>query len=162
VILAINVVAINAQGTKVGVVDAEAVIQQSKKGKSFFTEMENLKKQKESEIDGLVNALQAKQKDAQANAASMTEAKKQEVGLELQRMQNNLKRQSEDAQRELQIKLNNGLERFQKEISPLIRQVAVEKGLDLVLNYGSQSNIVYVKETINITGDVVKKYDATP
>jgi Skp family chaperone for outer membrane proteins len=38
----------------------------------------------------------------------------------------------------------------------------VEKGLDLVLNYGSQSNIVYVKETINITGDVVKKYDATP
>jgi outer membrane protein len=159
VMLVLSAVTTSAQGIKVGIVDADVVIQKSAKGKKFFAEMQEFNQEKKSQLEGMVNNFESKQKDAQAKAASMNEEKRREVGLELQRLQTAIKRAQEDAERERQKKLNNGLERIQKELGPLIRQMALEKGLDLVLNRGAQSGIVFMSERINITNDVIRKYD---
>lgn len=158
-LLAFGIHNLAAQSTKVGIVDADAIIQQSAKGKAFFDEYQRFTNSKRDEINRLVEDYRAKEKDAQAKAASLTEEKRQEIASELQRMQTDIKRKQEDAKRESQMKLNEKLETFQRELAPLIRQVAIEMGLDLVLNYGPQSSIVYFSDAINITDDVIRKYD---
>jgi len=147
--------------TNIGVVDFEQVIQKSARGKAFFAELEAFQKSKKDEIDGLAQALREKQKDAQAKAASLSEDKRQELGRELENLNTNLKRAREDAERESQIRIQQGLDRIQKELEPLVRQVALEKDLHLVLSYGAQTGIVFVHEKIDITADVIKKYDET-
>ena len=148
-----------AQGTKIGVVDANQIIEESNKGKGFFQEMQQFKITKEKEIEEMHKHYLERQKDAQAKAASMTEEKRSEIAFELEQMQKDIKRTQEDAERAFQQKLNERLEIFQREITPLIRQVSIEKGIDLVLDYNAGSNIVYMDDKINITKDVIAKYN---
>lgn len=148
-----------AQGTKIGVVDANQIIEESNKGKVFFQEMQQFKSTKEKELEEMHKHYLERQKDAQAKAASMTEEKSREIAFELEQMQKDIKRTQEDAERAFQQKLNERLEVFQREIAPLIRQVSIEKGIDLVLDYNAGSNIVYMDDKINITKDVIAKYN---
>ncbi|MDJ0835635.1 MAG: OmpH family outer membrane protein [Acidobacteriota bacterium] len=143
----------------VGVVDIEAVIKKSNKGKAFFEELDAFKTQKKSNIDNMVKTYREKQKDVQAKAASLSEDKKQSLALELQNMQTNIKRAQEDAERETQVKVQSGLEKLTGALEPLVRQVALEKDLHLVLQYGAQSGIVFFHEKIDITEDVIKKFN---
>ena len=156
---ALGATAFAHEGTRVGIVDADLVIQDSAKGKAFFAEYENIIKAKQTEIKAKRDELVEKQKDAQAKAASLSDDKKIELGRELERMQTDLKRMREDAERETQGVLNARLDEFRKELAPLIRQVAQDKNLDMVLNYGPNSNLVYFSDAVNITADVIKKYD---
>lgn len=149
-----------AQGTKIGVVDADVVIQKSAKGKAFFEEYQTFATGKKQEIDAKIEAYRAAEKDYNAKSASLSEDKRLEMYQDLERQQTDIRRMQEDAKRESETKLNLGLEKFRKELAPLIRQVAQEQGLDLVLNYGPNSNMVYFSDTINITDAVIAKYDA--
>lgn len=149
-----------AQTTKIGVVNAEAVVQKSSRGKAFFDQLNKFRDDKTAQIEAMIKDFNDKQKDAQAKAASLSDEKKQEISLELQKMQTDIKRTKEDAERESQLKVNTGLDAIQKELMPLVRQVALERGLDLVINVGGgQSGVVFFSENIDITDDVIKKYD---
>lgn len=148
-----------AQGTKVAIVDADVIVQKSQKGKAFFDEFQKFTEGKRTEIEKMVESFQAKQKDLQAKAASMSEDKKKESALELQRLQTEIQRAQEDAKRESDLRLNTALERFRKEIAPLVRQVAIEKGIDMVINNGPNTGLVYFSDAVNLTDAVIKAYD---
>ena len=158
-ILATLPVAALAQGHKIGIVDGDVVIQKSVKGKAFFDEYQSLAAAKQDEIKAKIDNFRAQEKDFQAKAASLSEDKNREMQVQLQEMQTDIKRLQEDAKRAMDLKLNTGLQKFQKELAPLIRQVALEKSLDLVMNNGPNSNIVFISEAIDITDAVIKKYD---
>ena len=147
------------EGSKIGVVDADVVIQKSIKGKKFFEEYNQLGQTRKGEIDTMIEAYRAQEKDLQAKAASLSEEKAKAMRTDLQKMQTDIKRKQEDAEQEIQAFFNDRLNQFRKELAPLIRQVAQEKSLDMVINYGPQSSLVYFSESINITEDVIKKYD---
>lgn len=147
--------------SNIAIVDADMIIQKSDKGKEFFAQMEEFSQSKREAIQKKVEDFRSKQKDVQAKAASMSEDKKSEALVNLQNMENEIKRMQEDAEREHKMKLNEGLERFQKELGPLIRQVAIEKGFDAVFNYGASSGLVYFSESIDITDLVIQRYNAT-
>lgn len=148
-----------AQGTKIGVVDADIVIQKSERGKAFFEEYQAFAQSKKGEIDAKIEEYRAMEKDYNAKSGSLSEDKRVEMYQSLERYQTDIRRMQEDAKRESESKLSLGLEKFRKELAPLIRQVAQEKGLDLVLNYGPNSNMVYFSDTINITDAVIQKYN---
>jgi len=159
ILAALLVPAFAAAQSKIGVVNANRVVQDCKKGKAFFETMDADNQAKRTEIESMVKKLQDTQKDAQAKAASMSEDKRKETAMELQKMDTEIKRFQEDAEQEAKLKLNAGLEKFQRELGPLIRQIALEKGLDLVLNDGQSSGIVFRSDNIDITDAVIKKYD---
>ena len=78
---------------------------------------------------------------------------------DLEALDREIKRMGEDAQRDTTAKLNQGLERFQRELGPLIRQIALEQGLQVVFNDGPSSGIVFRDVSVDITDAVIKKYD---
>ena len=147
------------EGTRIGVVDADIVIQKSAKGKAFFEEYKTLIKAKEDKIQAMIQTYQTQKKDLQAKAASLSEDKALDMQRNLKRMETDIKREQEDAERETKNLLNERLDTFRKELAPLIRAVAKEMNLDIVMNYGPQSGLVYFKENVNITDNVIKKYD---
>ncbi len=148
-----------AQGNRIGVVDADVVIQKSAKGKTFFEEYNVFIAGKEGEMKTMIDSYREKEKDFQAKQASLSEEKSKAMAVELQNLQTDIKRQREDAERESRQRLNEALDNFRKELMPLIRQVAQEKQLDLVLNLGPKSNMAYINPQINITEAVIMKYD---
>lgn len=151
-----------AQGTKFGIVDADRVIQESKKGKQFFEELQAFVKSKQDEIDVDIKAFQEKEKEFKSKMVTLSTEKRDAMAAQLQEMQVKLKRMTEDAENERQRRITRALEKFRQELSPLVRQVALEKSLDIVMNLGPEHQVVYFSESIDITKEVIAKYDAMP
>lgn len=160
ILVALSVAAVSAQGTKVGVVDPNTVVQESKKGKAFFAGHTAFINQKQLELKKETDAFQVKQDDLKKNATTMSPDQLRIAQAELQRMQTDIKRKQEDAQAEVNRRLEAGLSRMQREIAPLVKQVAVEKGLNLVLLNNPNTGVFYFDKTVDITADVTAKYDA--
>jgi Skp family chaperone for outer membrane proteins len=150
-----------AQGTTIAVVDAETVIQSSIKGKRFFTEMENFGKKRTEEIKAKVDQLREKDKEFQAKVNSLSEDKRKSMQQEMQKLDTEIKRMQEDAKRESDMRVNDALDNFRRELIPVIEQVAKARKAEIVLNIGPGSNIAYLSPTLDITPEVVKAYDAT-
>ena len=149
-----------AQGTIIGVINADQIIQASEKGQAFLKEIERFHQTKKNELEDLMTYVYNLQKDARDNAASLSEEKLHEISILIQEKQTEIKRKQDDAERESQLKLNEGIERFEKELTPLINQIAKEKGIDLVLNNNSSNGIMFVSDRIDITQDVIARYNA--
>ena len=68
-------------------------------------------------------------------------------------------RLSEDMARDMQELQYRLYTRLQNELIPIIEQIGKEKGFDLILDLG-RSGAVYVNPAIDITEEVIKRYDA--
>ncbi len=145
--------------TNVGIVDFDVVVQKSEKGKAFFADLISLQERHAAELRVLADARREKQKDAQARAASLSESQKNALRLELLQMETEYKRRKEDLEQELGRQQQSGMDTFERQLIPLVRQLALEKQLQLILSV-LNSGIVFFDETIDITNDVIKKYDA--
>ncbi len=150
--------AIMAQ-TRVGVVDADQVIYKSVKGKAFMLSLNKYVQQKQNEIKQVVAEAQQTEKEYKTKLASLSDEKKLAMEKKLSDYQTRIKRMQEDAKRELQIKQKQGFEKFQKLLQPVIDQLAKEKNLDIVFSR-SQSGIVYLSPTADLTAEAIKRVDA--
>ncbi|NOY22660.1 MAG: OmpH family outer membrane protein [Acidobacteria bacterium] len=150
--------AIMAQ-TRVGVVDADQVIYKSAKGKAFMLSLNNYVQQKQNEIKQVVAEAQQTEKEYKTKLASLSDEKKLAMEKKLSDYQTRIKRMQEDAKRELQIKQKQGFEKFQKLLQPVIDKLAKEKNLDIVFSR-SQSGIVYLSPTADLTAEAIKRVDA--
>jgi outer membrane protein len=146
---------------KIGIVNGDAVIQNSIKGKRFFKKFKAFTDKKTEEIKAKVAILKQKDKDFQAKAQSMSDEKRQAMGKELQNLQTDIKRMQEDAKRESDSMFQEGLAVFQKELAPIIQNMAKEEGFDIIINDGQGSNFLFYSAKVNITGKVIELYDAT-
>lgn len=146
---------------KIGIVDADVVIQKSIRGKRFFQEFEQFGKEKSELIKGKMAEFQDRQKDYQTKVNSLSEEKRNEMIVQLQNLEKEIKRLQEDAKQESDRRLNEALNKFRKELAPLIEQVATEQNLDIIINHGPQSNLVYFSDRVNITDAVIAKYDGS-
>ncbi|MCB1044380.1 MAG: OmpH family outer membrane protein [Acidobacteria bacterium] len=144
---------------KIGIVDADIVIQESIKGKRFFQEFEQFGKQKSDEIQARVSEYSDKEKDYKNKVNSLSEDKRREMVVQLQNLEKDIKRMQEDAKQESDRRLNDALSKFRKELGPVIQAVAEEMKLDIIINHGPQSNLVYFNARVDITDAVIKKYD---
>lgn len=159
VVLAGLLAAANVQAqTRIGVVDADQVIYQSAKGKAFLKELETYAKQKDEEIKGVVAEAKTLQQEYQSKLASLSEDKRLDMEKQLGNYQTRIQRMQEDAKREFTIKQQTGFERFRKILQPIVEAMAKEKGLDIVFSR-AQSGIVYLSPAVDLTPEVVKKFD---
>jgi len=146
---------------KIGIVNGDVVIQNSIKGKRFFEKFKAFNESKSNEIKAKIDLFQQKEKDFQAKVQSLSDDKRTEVRRDLQNLQTEIKRMQEDAKRESDTMFNEGLAVFQKELAPLIEQLAKAESFDIVINDGPGSNFLFYSAKVNITGKVIELYDAT-
>ncbi len=146
--------------TKIAVLDPNRVIGQSQRGKAFLKELNAFAQQKDAEIKKKVEEFQKLEKEYRAKAPSLSEEKAMEMQKKLSDMQIEIKRMQDDAKREFQLRQTKGFDKFRKILKPIVDQIAKEKGIDIVFAIGQGGSIIYFSPAVDITDEVIKRFDA--
>jgi Skp family chaperone for outer membrane proteins len=146
-------------GAKIAFFNPQAVFQASADGRAAVTRVNALIQKKQTENADKAKLLQGNQQKLQTSGSVMNEAARVQLEKEIEKQTKDAERFQQDAQaeiNELQQEVQND---FVKKLSPIVEQLAVEKGLHLVFN-ASESGIAWATPGLDLTGDVIKKLDA--
>lgn len=147
------------QGWKVGFVDFQRVAQEAAEGQISSAKINALVAKKQAEGAERNKQLQVNQQKLQQSGGILSEQARTQLEKDIERQQRDGERFQQDAQAEI-TELTQELQlEFQKKITPLIQQMAQEKGLYLLLSR-AESGIVWWDAGLDLTGELVKKLDA--
>lgn len=139
---------------RIAMVDMQRVLNETKEGKKARTDLESSSKTKQEKLDKRRTKLET---DAQKLGALK--------GAQLASAQEKLQRDSMELQsmlmaleQELGEQHNKMLEGMYKRAQEIVSTIAKEKTLDLVLVRDAMT-VIYAKEGIDITDEIVKRYD---
>ena len=141
---------------KIGVINAQKVIQQTSKGKEITARLEKLGQKKQKEVENMRNSI--KQLENELNSPALNTQTRDKKNADLLQKRTALKRYIEDAQREMQQKSAKELSNLRKEIMPVIEKIGKARGFTLILDL-TTSGIAYFDNTIDITNEVIVAYD---
>jgi outer membrane protein len=139
---------------KLAMVDMQRVLNETKAGKDARAKLEKSSKSKQAKFDKKRAALEAdagKLGSLKGQELAAAQEKLQREGMELQNMLMALEQELGDQHNKL-------LESMYKNAQAIVADLAKEKGLDLVL-VRDPMTILYAKDGLDITGEVVKRYD---
>jgi outer membrane protein len=146
-------------GAKIAFFNPQAVFQNSADGRAAVARVNALIEKKQKENSDKAKLLQGNQQKLQTSGSVMNEAARVQLEKEIEKQTKDAERFQQDAQaeiNELQQEVQND---FVKKLSPIIEQIAVEKGLHIVLNF-TEAGLAWATPGLDLTGDVVKKLDA--
>ena len=149
-----------ATAFKVAVVNSQQAFEQSAEGKRVAAQLQERDSKLKNDLQKMDDAIRALETRFNTQRLTLT----QEAGLALQsdidRKTTERKRYEEDATRDYQQLRVNLFNRIKSEMVPLIQATAKERGLDIVLDM-LESGVVYFNPAVDITADVIKKYNAS-
>jgi len=146
-------------GAKIAFFQPEVAFQNSTEGKAGLARVQALITKKQNEVAERTKQLQANQQKLQTSGSVMNDSARAQLEKEIERQQKDGERFQQDAQAEVQELQQEVQNEFVKKLTPIIDQLAAEKGLHLVFNAG-QSGISWAAPGLDLTPDVIKKLDA--
>ena len=139
---------------KVAVVNVQKAMLDSEDLKKESAAIEAKYKPRQDELQKLQNDLQSIQTQLQSN--KLTQQAAADLQLQGQRKQRDAKRITEDVQAGAEADRNDILRRGTDRMTEVIKKLADEKGLDVVVD---SANIVFFKPTLEITQEAIAAYD---
>lgn len=143
--------------SRVAVVDWQRVLMEVDEGKAAMAQLKRDFDSKQKSLDAKTQEIQQMQQSLQSQSAVMDPAK-------LAQKQNELQKKASEAQQTyvmLQTELN---QRRQQLLAPIaqkmdtiLQQIVQNDGFDVVLDRGA---VLYAKDSLDITSEVVRKYNA--
>ncbi|MEZ5290484.1 MAG: OmpH family outer membrane protein [Vicinamibacterales bacterium] len=146
-------------GAKIAFVVLQRIVQESSEGKQATARVQGLQQKKVAELNERQKAAQDLQEKLDKSGAVMSEAARADLAKQIERANVDLQRATQDAQQEVQELQQQLQEEFQRRIAPIIEAVGKERGLHYIFN-GPDSGLVWADAALDITGDVIKKFDA--
>jgi outer membrane protein len=144
-------------GVKYAAINIQRIAGESSEGKVASGRIEALRSKKAAELadkNKQIEGLQAKQRSAVLGEDARAQIQKDidKINVEIQRM-------TQDAQAELQ-ELQNDLQlEFQRKVAPIIEAVAREKGLHMLFS-AADSGLVWFDGGLDLTAEVIRRLDA--
>lgn len=146
------------EGAKVAFIDIQRIIGESKEGQNASNKVKALNDKKVAELNDKNKALQADQQKLQSGGGVLSDAAREELQRKIERQDTDIQRATQDAQKELQ-DLQQSLQLdFQRKLTPVLAEVAQEKGLHMVFAVGD-AGLAWANPGLDITSDVIKKFD---
>jgi Skp family chaperone for outer membrane proteins len=147
------------QGAKFAFVNFQRVVAESVDGKASTARVNALIAKKQTEGTDKAKKLQTDQQKLQTTGSVMSEAARSQLEKDVERETVEGQRFQQDAQAEVQ-ELQNELEAyFIKRVTPVLAQVAADKGLQILFN-AQQAGFAWIDPGLDLTTDVIKKLDA--
>jgi outer membrane protein len=147
-------------GTKFAFINIQRIANESAEGKVATTKVQALNQKKVTELNDKNKALQADQAKLQSSGGVMSDNARAELEKKIERQQVDIQRAQQDAQREVQELQQDLQNEFQKRLMPIVQQVFNEKGLQILFS-AADSGIVWAEPGLDITEDIIKRFDAT-
>jgi outer membrane protein len=147
------------EGAKFATIDIQRVASESNEGKASTAKVQALNQKKVAELNDLNKKLQADQQKLLSQGAMLNEAARAELERGIERQTKELQRSQQDAQEEVQQLQADLQSTFQSKLYPIIQQVVSEKGIEVLFS-ARDSGIVYANPGLDLTADVIKRFDA--
>jgi outer membrane protein len=152
--------ALPQQPSKLGLVNSQKAFETSNEGKKVISQLLDREQKIRNEIaklDGQIQSLETKY-----NTQKLTLAAEAVVQMEaeINRKMTERKRYEEDATKDYQQLRANLFNRIKNEMVPIIQATAKDRGLEIVLDM-VESGVVYFSPSVDITDEVIKKYNAS-
>lgn len=143
---------------KIAVVDLERVVALSKHGKALQTKLSAFEKRVKEQHERMSDDAKAIQQRAAEGAQSLSEEKLAELQRQYQDKLIQIRRFTEEKQREGQKMQQEGLQAIERAMEPVFKAVQQELGLDLILNH-TAGIVVMASERIDITQKIIDRLD---
>ena len=145
-----------AQKVRIGVVNPDYILANSKEGKKILSELQAIQKRKQAEIARRQKEIQDLQRKLQAQQGIMSQQALQNLEDKIVEKQKALKRYVDDAKDELARLNQKKLGAFQQKMLKVIKKVAKAKGLVVVLD---QRQLIYADPVVDISSEVIGELD---
>ena len=159
-VLAASAVPALAQQGTVAVIDVQRVVTESDPGKEALGQLKKLQDKKIEEGKGLQQSLDALKDQFNKQRFTLSQEKLQSLQKQIEDKSIELKRFQDDAQRDLEEARKKALDRLEAKIMPIINQVGQERKLSLIFNK-FQSGLVYADDAIDITDDIIQRFNTS-
>jgi len=147
-----------AAQNKIAVIDVQRVVTESDPGKEVMQRLKALTDAKSQEGQALQQQFAALQEQFNKQRFTVSEARQAEMSKEIEDKQIAIRRFQDDAQREVQDAQRRELGGLEERILPIINQIGQEQSFTLIFNK-FQSGLVYADETVDITDEVIRRFN---
>jgi outer membrane protein len=147
-----------AQQVSIAVIDVQRVVTESDPGKEALQKLKLLQDKKIDEGRALQQNLTSLQDQMAKQRFTLSEERLADLNKQLEDGQIALQRFQDDAERELDEARRRELGGLEGRIIPVINQIGAERGFTLIFNK-FQSGLVYADETVDITDDVIRRFN---
>lgn len=146
------------EGAKIAYMNIPRIAAESAEGKASTAKVNALREKKLAELNVKNKQLETAQQKLSSGgllseeARATTQKEVERLQVEIQRMQQDAEAEMQDLQQQLQTD-------FQRKLSPIIQQVAVEKGLNILLSQ-TDAGMVWADSGLDLTSEIIKRFDA--
>jgi outer membrane protein len=143
---------------KVAFVDIQAVIAQSKEGQAARNKVAAEAAEKQKEISAKEAEIKQMDAELQKQSPILSDAAKKEREEEIRRRLRDLKRLTEDFNRDLAKREAELVNDLLRDVSAVIRDYGKEKGYSLIVERG-QGGVIYGSDPADLTKDILERYN---
>jgi len=147
-----------AAQSNVAVIDVQRVVTESDPGKESLQRLRTLQEQKIEEGRGMRQELDALREQFSRQRFTLSEEKLTEMTGEIEDRTIALQRFEDDAKRNLEEARRTALGKLEESILPIITKLGQEQGLTVIFNK-FQSGLVYADEAVDITDEVILRFN---
>ncbi len=145
--------------TKVGVIDVQSAIVATSDGKKAAADLQAKFVPKKNELDKKQSDIAALQASL-AKANVMSDEAKQKVMRDIDKKTTDLKRDTEDANAELEQEQGRIMNDLGGKLMSVLNKYASDNGFALVLDISNQqSGVLFASNTIDVTREIIALYD---
>jgi outer membrane protein len=152
------------EGAKIGFVNMQTIVGESKLGKQGQDEMKALHDKNAAALVTKNKSVQDLQQKLDSQRGVLAESALQQMARDLDRLQRELQTQQQQYQADEQNKNDDLLNNFQEKVLPIIESLRVEKGLWVIFGVqaaeGGGILVASANEGLNLSLEVVKRLDA--
>lgn len=142
---------------KIGVVDAQRLLEESPQGKAMLESMRAEFAPRERTLQATQQSLKAKQDKLQKDGATMTEDQRQHAEKELREGARDFERARQEFQDDISARRNEEMSRLQRTLGEEVRTYAKAQNFDLVF---TAEVVIYATPTYDITPMVLSAMQA--
>ena len=162
VLLSWEVLAQSTNAVKIGVLSVFRVIAECAEGKVANAEYERRFEAKREELGKKQKEIQDLQLQLQNQAKTLNDEARAALTKSIEVKTTDVQRSQDDAQKEFNEMRSEIFNRIGNKLAPVVQQYAKDYGYTLIFDSSNQANqIVYGDPEIEITDDIIKRFDAS-
>ena len=151
-----------AEAAKIGVVDPQAVLEQSKAGRRALDALKEYAATRQKLIASDEEELKNIEKQLKDQETGLSEAQKREKQSQFRTKLQDYQKRAQEFNQELAVKQKEMVDEYMKKIGSATRAVAEKGGFTLVVDKGSENTVkivIYNRDSLDITEQVIKEFD---
>jgi outer membrane protein len=152
-------VSMGADEIKLGFVNAQRIIEESKSGKEAYKQLKELQDTHKQSVEAKKAEIDKSEEELQRQYLTLADSAKAEKEEQLRKAKKDFQRMLEDADADIGRREKAFLEKIDKEVMVIIQAIGKEKGYTLIFGQIG-SAVLYANPVIDLTDEVIKKYDA--